>query len=126
MKNGNILIITVLVAYCKRASARCAGFLRVSAAACAAPEPSAGQRRGGGDQQHGGEEHPVPPYTGAARRFHRAVQQIQADRVDEKLGVEMWQRQAMEGGSICGWDVPGADPAKYLEDYDPKGWMKLE
>lgn len=49
-----------------------------------------------------------------------------ADRLNEKLGVDMWQRQAMEVGSICGWDVPGADPAKYLEDYDPKGWMKLE
>ena len=49
-----------------------------------------------------------------------------ADHLNEKLGVDMWQRQAMEVGSICGWDVPGADPAKYLEDYDPKGWMKLE
>lgn len=49
-----------------------------------------------------------------------------ADRLNEKLGVDMWQRQAMEVGSICGWDAPGADPAKYLEDYDPKGWMKLE
>lgn len=49
-----------------------------------------------------------------------------ADRLNEKLGVDMWQRKAMEVGSICGWDVPGADPAKYLEDYDPKGWMKLE
>ena len=49
-----------------------------------------------------------------------------ADHLNEKLGVDMWQRQAMEVGSICGWDVPSADPAKYLEDYDPKGWMKLE
>ena len=38
-----------------------------------------------------------------------------ADRLNEKLGVDMWQRQAMEVGSICGWDVPGADPAKYQE-----------
>lgn len=40
-----------------------------------------------------------------------------ADRLNEKLGVDMWQRQAMEVGSICGWDVPGADPAKYQETY---------
>lgn len=38
-----------------------------------------------------------------------------ADRYNEKLGVTMWQRQAMEVGSLCGWDVPGADPAKYQE-----------
>ena len=38
-----------------------------------------------------------------------------ADRLNEKLGVDMWQRQAMEVGSICGWTVPGADPAKYQE-----------
>ena len=42
-----------------------------------------------------------------------------ADQLNEQLGVTMWQRKAMEVGSMCGWDVPGADPAKYLEDYDP-------
>ena len=41
-----------------------------------------------------------------------------ADQLNERLGVNMWQRQAMEVGSMCGWDVPGADPAKYQEDYD--------
>lgn len=50
-----------------------------------------------------------------------------ADHLNEKLGVDMWQRQAMEVGSICGWDVPGADPAKYLEDYKPQmGGMTFE
>ena len=39
-------------------------------------------------------------------------------QLNEQLGVNMWQRQAMEVGSMCGWDVPGADPAKYQEDYD--------
>ena len=33
----------------------------------------------------------------------------------------------MEVGSMCGWDVPGADPAKYEEDYRPQmGGMTLE
>ena len=41
-----------------------------------------------------------------------------ADCLNEKLGVDMWQRQAMEVGSICGWDVPGADPVKYLDRTD--------
>ena len=49
-----------------------------------------------------------------------------ADRYNEKLGVTMWQRQAMEVGSLCGWDVPGADPAKYQEPLSPqRGGMTL-
>ncbi len=49
-----------------------------------------------------------------------------ADELNEQLGVTMWQRKAMEVGSMCGLDVPGADPAKYLEDYDPQmGGMTL-
>ena len=38
-----------------------------------------------------------------------------ADMHNERLGVDMWQRKAMEIGSMCGWDVPGADPANYQE-----------
>lgn len=49
-----------------------------------------------------------------------------ADRLNEQLGVNMWQRQAMEVGSMCGWDVPGADPARYQENYDQQmGGMNL-
>lgn len=49
-----------------------------------------------------------------------------ADQLNEQLGVTMWQRKAMEVGSMCGWDVPGADPSKYLEDHDPQmGGMTL-
>lgn len=49
-----------------------------------------------------------------------------ADQLNEQLGVTMWQRKAMEVGSMCGWDVPGANPAKYLENYNPKmGGMNL-
>ena len=42
-----------------------------------------------------------------------------ADQLNEELGVTMWQRKAMEVGSMCGWDVPGADPAEYQKDHDP-------
>ena len=38
---------------------------------------------------------------------------------NERLGVDMWQRKAMEIGSMCGWDVPGADPANYQERQAP-------
>ena len=43
-----------------------------------------------------------------------------ADQLNEELGVTMWQRKAMEVGSMCGWDVPGADPAKYMEHTVPQ------
>ena len=49
-----------------------------------------------------------------------------ADELNENLGVTPVQRQAMEVGSMAGWDVPGADPAKYMEDYQPQqGGMLL-
>ena len=43
-----------------------------------------------------------------------------ADELNENLGVTPIQRQAMEVGSMAGWDVPGADPAKYQEDFQPQ------
>lgn len=36
-----------------------------------------------------------------------------ADELNESLGVTPAQRQAMEIGSMAGWDVPGADPSNY-------------
>ena len=50
-----------------------------------------------------------------------------ADFNNEKLGVTPSQRRAMEIGSLCGWDVPGADPARYLGDNQlQRGGMTLE
>ena len=49
-----------------------------------------------------------------------------ADELNENLGVSPVQRQAMEVGSMAGWDVPGADPAKYQEVFQPhQGGMTL-
>lgn len=36
-----------------------------------------------------------------------------ADYNNERLGVTLAQRKAMEAGSMFDWDVPGADPANY-------------
>lgn len=50
-----------------------------------------------------------------------------ADFNNDKLGVTPAQRKAMEIGSLCGWDVPGADPARYLGDNQlQRGGMTLE
>lgn len=46
-----------------------------------------------------------------------------ADELNEKLGVSPVQRQAMEIGSLAGWDVPGADPKAYEQDALQMGGM---
>ena len=49
-----------------------------------------------------------------------------ADYNNERLGVTPEQRQAMEVGSMAGWDVPGADPANYDGHFTQMGGMTLE
>ena len=49
-----------------------------------------------------------------------------ADQLNEELGVTMWQRKAMEVGSMCGWDVPGADPKAYEQTGQKNGGMQFE
>ena len=46
-----------------------------------------------------------------------------ADEMNENLGVSPVQRQAMEIGSLAGWDVPGADPKAYEQDALQMGGM---
>ena len=49
-----------------------------------------------------------------------------ADELNENLGVTPEQRQAMEVGSMFGWDVPGADPSNYGGHEQQMGGMKFE
>lgn len=53
--------------------------------------------------------------------------QALADELNEKLGVTPAQRQAMETGSMAGWDVPGADPQNYEAPTEGQtGGIRLE
>ena len=44
-----------------------------------------------------------------------------ADYNNERLGVTAEQRQAMECGSMHGWDCPGADPSTYEREQQMGG-----
>lgn len=55
----------------------------------------------------------------------REENQKLADYNNERLGVTPAQRQAMEIGSMHGWNVPGADPKAYEPEEPKMGGMTL-
>ena len=48
-----------------------------------------------------------------------------ADEQNRKLGVTPAQEEAMKIGSMCGWDVPGADPDHCMDIVQQRGGMEL-
>ena len=48
-----------------------------------------------------------------------------ADEQNRKLGVTPAQEEAMKIGSMCGWDVPGADPDNCEDIVQRRGGMEL-
>lgn len=48
-----------------------------------------------------------------------------ADEQNRKLGVTPAQEEAMKIGSMCGWDVPGADPDNCMDIAQQRGGMEL-
>lgn len=48
------------------------------------------------------------------------------DYNNQRLGVTLAQRKAMEAGAMFGWDVPGADPKAYEQKEQKNGGMRLE
>ena len=51
----------------------------------------------------------------------RAQNEILADQKNKRLRVTPEQRMAMEVGSLCGWDAPGANPKMYEGRLSQKG-----
>ena len=48
-----------------------------------------------------------------------------ADEQNRKRGVTPAQEEAMKIGSMCGWDVPGADPDNCEDIVQRRGGMEL-
>ena len=67
-------------------------------------------------------------YPAAGSSLDKEANIEAADSYNERLGVTPAQRQAMEVGSMFGWDVPGADPASYelKQEEQQMGGMTLE
>ena len=64
-------------------------------------------------------------YTSDWSTDSREKNQELADYNNERLGVTAAQRQAMECGSMHGWNVPGADPKAYEPEGPKMGGMTL-
>ena len=67
-------------------------------------------------------------YPAAGSSLDKEANIEAADSYNERLGVTPAQRQAMEVGSMFGWDVPGADPTSYelKQEEQQMGGMTLE
>ena len=55
----------------------------------------------------------------------RPCTRLIADEQNRKLGVTPAQEEAMKIGSMCGWDVPGADPDNCEDIVQRRGGMEL-
>ena len=79
-----------------------------------------------GLQNSGDADYVIQPADRIAQLMVTPVVQADVELVDElneKLGVTPSQRQAMEIGSLAGWDAPGADPKAYEPDVLQLGGM---
>jgi len=51
-----------------------------------------------------------------SEKIKKQARELVAEDLNKDLGVTPAQQQAMETGSMFGWEVPGADPDNYNEE----------